>query len=68
MRTAIMMLGCLLVSAALAGEAVEKNAAAQAKAMPAVVAKASARHAAQPAKTEVPARVWSLEMACCEPQ
>jgi hypothetical protein len=65
MRTAIVVLGCLFVSAALAGEQVEKNAAAHAKAKPAVAAKA---RVAQPAKTEVAGRVWTLEMSCCEPQ
>jgi hypothetical protein len=68
MRTAIVMLGCLFVSAALAGEQAEKNAAAHARAKPAAVKKAPATHAAQPAKTEVTGRVWTLEMSCCEPQ
>jgi len=68
MRTAIVMLGCLFVSAALAGEQMERNAAAQAKAKPVVVAKATARQASRPAKSEVQGRVWTLEMSCCEPQ
>ena len=67
MRTTIVMLGCLFVSAALAAEQMEKNAEVQAKAKQVVVAKATAR-AAQPAKSEPQGRVWTLEMSCCEPQ
>jgi len=67
MRTTIVVLGCLFVSAALAAEQMEKNAEVHAKAKPVVVAKATARQAAQPAKGEQ-GRVWTLEMSCCEPQ
>jgi len=68
MRTTIVMLGCLFASAAFAAEQMEKNAEAHAKAKPVVVAKATARHAPQTAKSEAQGRVWSLEMSCCEPQ
>lgn len=68
MRAVIVMLGCLFVSATLAADQMEKNAEAHAKAKHVVVAKATARQAAQPAKREVQGRVWSLEMSCCEPQ
>jgi hypothetical protein len=68
MRTTIVMLACLFASAALAAEQMEKNAEVQAKAKQVVVAKATARQAAQPAKSEVQGRVWTLEMSCCEPQ
>jgi len=68
MRATIVMLGCLFVSAALAAEQMEKNAEVHAKAKPVVVAKATTRQAAQPGKSEAPARVWTLEMSCCEPQ
>lgn len=68
MRTTIVMLGCLFVSAAFAAEQVERNAEAHAKAKPVVVAKATASQAPQRAKSEVTGRVWTLEMSCCEPQ
>jgi len=66
MRTTIVMLGCLFASAAFAAEQMEKST--EAKAKPIVVAKATKRQAAQPAKTEGPGRVWTVEMSCCEPQ
>jgi hypothetical protein len=68
MRAIYVVAVCLLVSSAVAAEQGEKSALQGARAKPAVVAKASVSHATQQAKTEVPARVWSLEMACCEPQ
>ena len=68
MRTTIVMLGCLFASAALAAEQMEKSAEVHAKAKPVVVAKATARRATQPARSEAQGRVWTLEMSCCEPQ
>jgi hypothetical protein len=61
----------LLGSAFAAGEQIEKSA--QGTAQKIVVASASvkqvkAKKVTKTAATEVPARVWSLEMACCEPQ
>jgi hypothetical protein len=68
MRTTIVLLGCLFVSAALAAEQMEKNSEVHAKAKPAVVAKATAKQASQTGKVESQGRVWTLEMSCCEPQ
>jgi hypothetical protein len=68
MRTTIVLLGCLFVSAALAAEQMEKNAEVHAKAKPVVVAKATAHQAPRTAKSESQGRVWTLEMSCCEPQ
>jgi hypothetical protein len=66
MRAAIVIAGCFIVSSVFAAEqAVDKQ---QEKAKPAVVAKARAGQSVHPVKREVPARVWTLEMSCCEPQ
>ena len=71
MRTAIFVVGCLLISSsALATDQQVKNAAQSTAAKPVVVASAKkpARKAVQSAATDVPVRVWTVEMACCEPQ
>jgi hypothetical protein len=68
MRATIVLAGCFLISSAFAAEP-QKNPAPSAQAKPVVVAQAATQtRAAQPVKKEVPARVWTLEMSCCEPQ
>jgi hypothetical protein len=66
MRTLIVLAGLML-------PAVSAFAADQAKhsQQPIVVASAGAKEvkkSPKAAKTEAPARVWTLEMSCCEPQ
>jgi len=71
MRAAILVAGCFLISSALAADQQVKNAASSAAAKPVVVALVTQKPAhrpAQSAKTDVPVRVWTLEMSCCEPQ
>jgi len=69
MRAAILVAGCFLISSALAADQQVKNAASGTAAKPVVVALVTQTHRpAQSAKTDVPVRVWTLEMSCCEPQ
>lgn len=62
----------LLGSALAAGEQIEKSAAQKivvaSAPTSAPVKQVKAKKATKTAATEAPARVWSLEMACCEPQ
>ena len=58
----------LLGSAFAAGEQMEKSAAQKIVVASAPVKQVKAKKATKTAATEAPARVWSLEMACCEPQ
>jgi len=60
-------------SAFAAGVQMEKSAQGTAQKIVVASAQASApmkhvKKAPKTAATEAPARVWSLEMACCEPQ
>jgi len=72
MRALRIVLSCaafLTVSAFAADTQVKQSA--QTTAPKIVVAAASMQRvhkAPKAAKTEAPVRVWSLEMACCEPQ
>ena len=76
MRAAILVVGCLLISSsALATDQQVKNVAKSAAEKPVVMAsvvvasaKKPAHKAVQSKATDSPARVWTVEMACCEPQ
>ena len=81
MRAAILVAGCFLTaSLAFAGDQQTNNVAPNTAAKPVLVAYAkkpehravrSAKTAApvvQSANTDVPVRVWTVEMSCCEPQ
>ena len=72
MRAAFFVAVCYLISSSAfaADQQVKKNAAPGTAAKPVAVALATkpAHKAVQPAKAEVPVRVWTLEMSCCEPQ
>jgi hypothetical protein len=68
MRAAIVLAGCFLIFSAFAAEQ-QQSPASGAQAKPVVIAQAATQtRAGQPAKSEAPARVWTLEMSCCEPQ
>jgi hypothetical protein len=71
MRAAILVAGCFLISSALAADQQVSNAAQSTAAKPvvvALVAQKTPQRPAQSVKTDVPVRVWTLEMACCEAQ
>jgi hypothetical protein len=71
MRTAILVVSCLLISSwALATDQQVKDVSKSAAAKPVVVASAKkpARKPVQSTATEFPPRVWTVEMSCCEPQ
>jgi uncharacterized protein YdeI (BOF family) len=71
MRAVLLVAVCFLISSsAFAADQQVKNAAPSTAAKPVAIALATkpAHKAVQSAKTEVPVRVWTLEMSCCEPQ
>ena len=71
MRAAILVAGCFLISSVLAADQQVRNAAQSTAAKPVVVALVTQKtphKPAQSANTDVPVRVWTLEMACCEAQ
>ena len=71
MRTAILVVSCLLISSsALATDQQVKSMATNAAEKPVIVASAKkpARKPVQSTATDFPPRVWTVEMACCEPQ
>jgi hypothetical protein len=67
MRALMVLAGATLLAASVfAADTQVKNAA-----KPTVVAAVSmkgVKQAPKSAKTEAPVRVWTVEMACCEPQ
>jgi hypothetical protein len=66
MRALIVLAGVTVLAVSGFAADAQRNAA-----KPVVVASADVKQmkkAPKAAKTEAPARVWTLEMSCCEPQ
>jgi hypothetical protein len=63
MRALIVLAGVTVLAVSGFAADAQRNAA-----KPVVVASADVKKAPKAAKTEAPARVWTVEMSCCEPQ
>jgi hypothetical protein len=71
MRAAILVVGCLMISSSALSADQQADKAAPIVLAKHVVVASAAKPAHKPVRSttsEIPSRVWSLEMSCCEPQ
>jgi hypothetical protein len=73
MRAAILVVGCLMISSSTLAADQQADKTAPIVLAKRVVVASAAKPAHKPVRSttataDFPARVWTLEMSCCEPQ